>query len=77
MENNFSYEIYKDSGFEEMVVDISYKGSLLAMLSFDNGPEEIDIEIFPAPRALGSWNFPLDEFYKVVETAKEDLMLVK
>lgn len=76
MENDFEITFFSDSNYEEITVEISYRGQILCQLNKDKGPENIEIEFFSDARILAEQNamkFNLSRFLQVITEAKEEL----
>lgn len=63
-----------DLDYEEMVAIISYEQSSMAMITQENGLDNMEIEIFPATKEGISWKLPLNDFIKYLELAKKALI---
>ena len=76
MNKKFTIELCSDLDFEEMVVDISYENQPIAMITQENGLENMEIEIYL--HALTEENFPrkflLSEFLEALNLAKKWLI---
>ena len=73
MNNKFTVEICSDLDYEEMVADISFENKRIAMITQENGVDKMEIEIFGGS-SLNYLAFPLDEFIKTIEFAKNKLI---
>lgn len=73
MEDGFKVVLCSDLDYEEMVVDICYKNSTIAMITQENGVDKMEIEIF-SPNTDASWKLALDEFIKILQSAKRNLI---
>lgn len=70
----FTVEIVGDLDYEELVADICWnKTHTVAMITQENGVENMEIEIFVPAGGLTTWKFPLDDFLKTLEKAKKVL----
>ncbi len=63
-----------DLDYEEMVADICYDNQTVAMITQENGIDNMEIEIYPHDEQKKSWNFPLDDFIEVLAVAKKGLI---
>lgn len=71
--NGFVIEISSDLDYEEIVANILYKEETIAILSQENGLENLEIEIFPSVEAK-PWKFSLDDFIKTLQLSKKCLI---
>ena len=71
-EANFEFTIGSDVEFEELYADIGFDNNLVALLTQEDGFENLRIRIFPSGK-IEFWDFRLDEFLKVIDTAKKRL----
>lgn len=71
-EINFEYTVSSDVDFEDLVADIGFDTNLVALLTQDQGFEQLRIRLYP-PKDKEYWDFPLHEFLKVIEDAKSRL----
>ena len=72
IETNFEFSIGSDVDFEDLVADIGFENNLVAMLTQDEGFENLQIRIYP-PKNGECWIFRLDEFEAIVQQAKQRL----
>ena len=72
--NNFTIKLCSDCDFKELVADVYWKNHPLAMLSYDNGPESIEIEIYAPPEGHTSWKLSFEEYINLLEVAKNYLL---
>jgi hypothetical protein len=61
MNNNFLLEISSDLDYEGMVINISYKNDIIAILNQDKGVDNIEIKIFSSINDE-CWNFIYKDF---------------
>jgi len=68
--------VSSDCHYEELVIEIYYKGKYVALLNQDNGLKDIRIE-FPDERHINkdliTNTVPLDIFEKAIRMAKKEL----
>ncbi len=70
--NNYRISVGDDSEHEDLTAEIYFEETFLAMLSQEHGFEHLQLEIFPNPNKE-QWVLSLEEFFKVVEAAKQRL----
>jgi phage pi2 protein 07 len=73
---NFEYSIASDVDYEDLIADIGFNNNLVAILSQEEGFENMKITIYP-PQNSEYWNFQLDEFQDVIQKAKNRLFELK
>ncbi|MEB7588307.1 hypothetical protein [Serratia rubidaea] len=77
MSADFEIDFFSDNKYEEITVEISYKGQILCQMNKDKGVLNIEVEFFFDSRLLASQvtkKFPLDEFINVLNEARQDLI---
>ncbi len=66
----FCTKLCSDLDFEGMVIDICYDEERVAMVNYDKGMDNLEIELIKreedAPRLI----FPLEDFFNILEEAK-------
>ena len=72
MKNEFYVEIVSDLDFEELVADICWGENTVATISQEEGPENMQVEIF-SPERDGDWTFPLSKFLRTLAFARQKL----
>ncbi len=73
MNEKFVIKFCSDLDYEEMVADICYKNSRVAMITQENGIDNMEIEIFsPSPET--SWTFSLIDFVETIQRARKSLI---
>ncbi|WP_392551395.1 hypothetical protein RHO14_07825 [Orbus wheelerorum] len=75
--NDFEIDFFSDNKYEEITVEVSYKGQILCQLNKDKGIDNIEIEFFFDLRILTepvTPKFPLSEFINILNEAKQDLI---
>lgn len=75
--NDFEIDFFSDNKYEEITVEVSYKGQILCQLNKDKGIDNIEIEFFFDSRILTepvTPKFPLSEFINILNEAKQDLI---
>jgi len=70
----FKIRICSDLDYEEMVADISYENYMVAVVTQEKGIDNMEIKIFPPGNGLTSWDFPLDDLIKALQSAKNVLL---
>lgn len=71
-EKKFNFTVGSDLDYEDLIADIGFDNQLVALLTQEEGFENMKIKIFP--RANGeSWEFSLRDFEDVIKSAKERL----
>jgi len=76
MTNDFEIDFFSDSRYEEVTIEISYRGQILCQLNKDKGPSDIEIEFFSDARKLAepsAMKFSLSSFLKVIAEATTEL----
>ena len=71
-EINFEYTVGSDVDFEDLIADIGFEENLVALLTQEEGFQNLRIRIYP-PKNKEFWDFRLDEFDEVIRKAKERL----
>ncbi|MBS0655626.1 MAG: hypothetical protein JSR46_07610 [Verrucomicrobia bacterium] len=71
-EINFEFSVGSDVDFEDLVADIGFENNLVALLTQEEGFNNIRIRIYP-PKDKEYWDFKLDDFIDVVKLAKNRL----
>ena len=71
-ETNFEFTIGSDVDFEDLIADIGFENNLVAILTQEEGFQNLRINIYP-PKNNEFWDFRLDEFETVIQKAKERL----
>ena len=70
MKKDFKLEISSDLNYNGMVVHISYRNDLLAVLNQDKGSKNIEIKMFPS-KDQDYWIFPYEELLNYLNKAKD------
>lgn len=73
--NKFRVRICSDLDYEEMVADVCYENHTVAMVTQENGIENMEIEIFPLEKEIRS--LPLNDFIESIAIAKKSLIEMK
>lgn len=68
----FDIRICSDLDHEEIVVDLYFDNSTLAMINQDQGLEKLEVELFPPPNQT-SWVLPFNELVEILSKAKKTL----
>jgi hypothetical protein len=71
-ELHFEFTVASDVDFEDLIADIGFENNLVAVLTQEEGFQNLRIRIYP-PKDKEFWDFRLDEFDSVVHRAKERL----
>lgn len=71
-EINFKYVICSDVDFEDLVAEIGYNLNRVCTLTQENGFDKMRVILYP-PKDKEYWDFPLNDFLKVIEDAKSRL----
>lgn len=58
--------------FEDLIADIGFEENLVALLTQEEGFDNLRIRIYP-PKNAKFWDFRLDEFEAIIQKAKERL----
>lgn len=69
---NFNFSIGSDLDYEDLVADIGFNNQLLALLTQEEGYENMKIKIYSRNGTV-SWEFRLDEFEEILSCAKQRL----
>jgi hypothetical protein len=75
--NDFEIDFFSDNKYEEITVEVSYKGQILCQLNKDKGINNVEIEFFFDSRILTepvTLKFPFNEFINILNEAKQDLI---
>lgn len=68
----FRTDIVGDLDYEDLIADIYFEDQILAVLTQEDGFENLRIKIYP-PKDKDFWNFKFDEFEDVIHHAKKRL----
>lgn len=71
-EKQFKYTISSDDEFEDLIADIGFENNLIALLTQENGFQNLRIRIYP-PKNKEFWDFRFDEFDDIIHSAKKRL----
>jgi len=71
-EINFEFTIGSDVDFENLIADIGFENNLVALLTQEDGIENLRIRIYP-PKNKEFWDFRFDEFEEAIHRAKQRL----
>lgn len=74
MNKKFRIGICSDLDYEEMVADVFFEQSSIAMITQEHGIDNMEIEIFPTTKEEKSWKLPLNDFIECLELAKKTLI---
>lgn len=70
---NFEFSVGSDVDFEDLVADIGYENNLVALLSQEEGFNNMKIRIYP-PKEQEYWEFKLEDLEEIIERAKKHLL---
>ncbi len=68
-EVKLEFNVARDVDFEDLIADIGFKDQLVAVLTQENGFQNMIIIIHP-PKNQECWDFRLDEFEDVLHAQK-------
>ncbi len=71
-EINFEFSVGSDLDFEDLIADIGFEGNLVALLTQENGFQNLRIRIYPS-KNQEFWDFRFDEFEDILQRAKKRL----
>lgn len=72
-ETAFKFNIASDIDFfEDLIANIYFDTNLVAILTQENGFENLRIQIYP-PENRETWDFRFDEFEEIIQKAKKRL----
>ena len=71
-EINFKFSVGSDVDYENLVADIGFDNKLVALLTQEEGFENLRIQICFSSESK-YWDFRLDEFEEIVQQAKKRL----
>lgn len=74
MSKKFSLEFCSDLEYEELVADIYFEQYSIAMVTQENGIDNMEIEIFSTDKSIKPWKLPLDAFIEILQQAKTSLI---
>lgn len=72
MEEKFKVRICSDLDYEDLVADIYFEDQIVAMLTQEQGFENLKIEVYPKNKQQ-AWLFNFSEFEKSLQYAKQRL----
>jgi hypothetical protein len=72
MENKFNFSIGSDLEYEDLIADIGYENQLVALLTQEEGFDNMKIIIYPPSKSY-TWNFSLKDFEEIILKAKRRL----
>ena len=73
LDSGFNIVYFSDISYEEMTVEIQYKGQQVAQINKDKGVENMEIDIYSQyvdPDFLSELKFPLNDFLEALHKAK-------
>lgn len=76
MNSDFEIDFFSDCRYEEITMEISYRGQILCQLNKDKGLGDIEIEFFSDARKLveqPEMKFSLSSFLEVIAQATTEL----
>ncbi len=68
----FEFSVGSDPEFDDLVADIGFEDHLVALLTQEDGFDNLRIRIFP-PIDEPFWDFHFNDFEKILNKAKERL----
>ncbi len=68
----FEFSVGSDPEFDDLVADIGFEDHLVALLTQEDGFDNLRIRIFP-PNNGSFWEFPFSDFEKILNKAKDRL----
>jgi hypothetical protein len=71
-EINFEFTVGSDIDFEDLVADIGFENNLVALLTQEDGFQNLRIRIYPSKNQM-FWDFRLDELEAIINKAKTRL----
>ena len=71
-EKKLEYSVGSDVDFEDLVADIGFEDKLVALLTQEDGFQNLRIRIYP-PQNNEFWDFKFDEFENIINKAKNRL----
>ncbi len=71
-EINFEYSVGSDLDYEDLIADIGFDNQLVALLTQEDGFENLRIQLYPSKNA-NYWDFRLDELEAIIQKAKQRL----
>lgn len=76
MISKFKIIMSSDLDYEELCAEIYFEDQFVAMLTQENGIENMEIEIHP-PQNKKFWSFKFSDFETIMESAKKSLYDMK
>ena len=76
LDSGFEIIYFSDLNYEEMTVEIKYKGQQVAQINKDKGVEQMEIEIYSEyvqPNFISELKFPLSDFFEALDKARAAL----
>ncbi len=74
LESGFEILRYSDLSYEEMTAEIQYKGEQIAQINMDDGPNNLEMEIFTEFVSSDfKLKFQLNDFLEAISEAKKVL----
>ena len=71
MKKTFLIETCSDVNYDGMVVDISIDNQRIAMINYDRGIDQLEIEILLSTDQLSKCVVPLKDFLEILEKARD------
>jgi hypothetical protein len=71
-EEKLDYTVGSDVDYEDLLADIGFNNQLVAILSQEEGFDNLRITLYPHPKG-GNWEFKLEDFINIIEKAKNRL----
>lgn len=76
LDSGFEIIYFSDLNYEEMTVEIKYKGQQVAQINKDKGVEQMEIDIYSQyvkPGFISELKFPLSDFLEALDKARAAL----
>ena len=70
MNEKFSISMCSDLDYEGMVIDVCYNMKTIAMINYDKGRDNLEIEITPTNDKNKRALYSLKDFFDILEKAK-------
>ena len=71
-EKKFEFTVGSDIDFGDLIADIGFENKLVALLTKEEGFENLRIRIYP-PKDEEYWDFRFDQFEEIINRAKKRL----
>ena len=74
MNGKFTLEFCSDLDYEELVADIYFEQSFIALVTQEKGIDNIEIELSPKDEKIKSLKLPLNYFIDILMKARSSLV---